>query len=495
MKRKSRASKTESDSATSPGPILEESLKKEAKRSPEEKDLDLENKPDDPKNTEINSIDNKEFDPRDYFPPSEQLPSCSFEDLGLGSWISETLRAVEIKKPTQTQIACVPPVLKGTDVIGCAKTGSGKTAAFALPILQKLIQDPYGVFSLVLSPTRELAIQIGEQFSVFGQSINLKVAVIVGGLDMVDQAILLGKRPHVVIATPGRLADHIRSNSDVVNFKKIKFLVLDEADRLLTDTFAPDMSVILESLPKERQTLLFTATITSAVYQYYSRKKEAGNEPFVYVFQDEIKTVSTLNQSYLLVPSYVKDSYLVQLLLNPEYETTSVIIFTNKCKTAESINIMLRHLGFKSTALHSKMSQRDRLHSIDVFKCEKTKILVSTGVASRGLDIPSVDLVINFDIPRDPDEYIHRVGRTARIGRSGSAITIMTENDVQLILDIEKKIGKKLEEYTVSENKVVEILSKVVAARRVATMNLLDSSFGERDKIRKKKNKKALKMR
>ncbi|PVU97255.1 hypothetical protein BB561_000679 [Smittium simulii] len=447
--------------------------------------------PDSAKQIDDNKSTKAYVEPEYKFPTSVTPKACSFSDLGLGAWLIEALKAVEIKSPTETQRASIKPIIEGKDVISCAKTGSGKTAAFALPILHKLAQDPYGVFALVLSPTRELAIQIGEQFTVFGKSINLKISVIVGGLDMVDQALSLNARPHIVIATPGRLADHIKSNSDVINFNKVKFLVLDEADRLLTDSFAPDMSVILEKLPKEKQTLMFTATISESIYQYYLRKKDANIDPFVHICQDNIRTVDTLSQLYMLVPSYVKDGYLVQLLLKPEYEDISIIIFTNMCRTAESVNIMLRHLGFKSNSLHSKMSQHERLNSINLFKAQNTKILVTTGVASRGLDIPSVELVVNFDTPSDADEYIHRVGRTARIGRSGSAITIMTERDEERILSIENRIGKKLDEIKVSEKEVVVILSKVIAARRVATMNLIDKSFGEKDRIRKKKVKRA----
>ncbi|OLY83342.1 ATP-dependent RNA helicase dbp8 [Smittium mucronatum] len=426
---------------------------------------------------------------------SSPPPLCTFKDLGVGDWLIDALKAVEISKPTEIQRACISEILKGRDVIGGAKTGSGKTAAFALPILHNLSLDPFGVFALILTPTRELAIQIADQFTVFGKSINLKTTIIVGGLDMMDQALSLSKRPHIVVATPGRLADHVKSCSDAVNFSRIKYLVLDEADQLLTPTFAPDLEVIMDAIPPSKSTLLFTATMSPSVTQYYNMKKSTGNPPFVHIMQDEVKTVAELDQYYILVPSYVKDSYLVQLLLKEDYTGKSIIIFANRCKTAEIINVMLKKLGFKSTSLHSKMGQQDRLNSLGRFRAMATKILVTTGVGSRGLDIPFVDLVINLDCPRDPNEYIHRVGRTARAGRSGEAISIVTENDVNLVLGIEEKIGKKLNELKIDEKDVLDKLSKVMAARRVAAMHLIDNSFGEKDYIRNKKKNKNSKKR
>ncbi|KAJ1959965.1 putative RNA helicase, partial [Dipsacomyces acuminosporus] len=182
-------------------------------------------------------------------------PMCTFSELDLDQWLVDSLKAMAITRPTEIQRACIKHILAGRDVIGGAKTGSGKTAAFALPILQKLSEDPYGVYALVLTPTRELAYQIAEQFNVLGKGVNIKVSVVIGGMDMVAQALELSRRPHVVVATPGRLADHIQSSANAIHFQRVKYLVMDEADRLLTDTFAPDLAVIMDSIPKQRQTL------------------------------------------------------------------------------------------------------------------------------------------------------------------------------------------------------------------------------------------------
>ncbi|PHZ16057.1 DEAD-domain-containing protein, partial [Rhizopus microsporus ATCC 52813] len=410
-----------------------------------------------------------------------------FLKLGVQEWMIDTLKSMSIKLPTEIQRACIPPILEGKDVIGGAKTGSGKTAAFAIPILQKLSEDPYGVFALVLTPTRELAFQIAEQFRVLGKGIGAKECVVVGGMDMMTQAIELSKRPHIIIATPGRLRDHIHSSSGAVDLRRCKFLVMDEADRMLSSTFVPDLEVILPLLPKNRQTLLFTATMTESILALKDVEEDPAKKPFVHVCDMSISTVSTLDQYYVFVPSQVKIVYLAHLLRTDDLNDKSIIIFCGRCSTAELITVMLKELGIRCTALHSEMSQQQRLDSLGKFRAEVVKILISTDVGSRGLDIPSVECVLNYDIPRDPTDYIHRVGRTARAGRDGKAISIVTEKDIQLIQNIEGRTNKTMEKYEVDEDEVLDILSEVTAAKRMASMKLHDEGFGEKSHTRKKK--------
>ncbi|KAG2176118.1 hypothetical protein INT43_005351 [Umbelopsis isabellina] len=411
----------------------------------------------------------------------------TFENLGLSSWLVDALSSLSIRKPSEIQKACVPAILSGKDVIGGAKTGSGKTAAFALPILQKLSEDPYGIFALVLTPTRELAFQIAEQFRVLGRGVNVKETVVVGGLDMMQQALDLSRRPHVVIATPGRLRDHIQSSSGAADLKRIKYLVMDEADRLLSDTFTEDLEVIFNNIPEKRQTLLFTATMTDSILALSDAEEDPKKRPFLYQCDTSISTVSTLDQSYVFVPSHVREVYLVHVLRSEDFAGKSVIIFCGRCRTAEMITVMLKELGIRCTALHSDMSQQQRLDSLGRFRAEVIDVLVATDVGSRGLDIPTVQLVLNYDIPRDPTDYIHRVGRTARAGRGGQALSIITERDVQLVHNIEAKINKQMEEYKINENKILEELSEVTTAKRVARMHLHDTNFGERRELRKMK--------
>lgn len=412
----------------------------------------------------------------------------TFKELGLNAWLLEALQRMSLTVPTEIQANCIPAILEGRDVVGGAKTGSGKTAAFALPMLHKLAVDPYGVFGLVLTPTRELALQLAEQFAAFGESISLKYAVVVGGLNMMKQTVELSHRPHIIIATPGRLADLIRSSPDVIHLSRLSTLVLDEADMLLTPTFAEALADIFAVLPQDRQTLLFTATMTENVTALLNKKRVNRPEPFTYICQSSVMTVSTLKQEYIFLPSYVREAYLCHVLALPENENKSTIIFTGRCRTAEMVKIMLCHLDHSCVALHSLMSQRARIDAIGRFKTGHTTTLISTDVGSRGLDIPSVQLVINYDLPQDTSSYIHRVGRTARAGKGGSALSFVTERDIDLVHAIEERVGKPMEEFQVSENKILEILNKVTEAKKKATMIMHDCNFGEQRRARQERN-------
>ncbi|XP_068776496.1 probable ATP-dependent RNA helicase DDX49 [Struthio camelus] len=413
---------------------------------------------------------------------------AAFRELGLAPWLVEQARQVGLSRPTAVQAACIPPVLQGRDCLGCAKTGSGKTAAFVLPVLQALSEDPYGIFCLVLTPTRELAYQIAEQFRVLGKPLGLKDCVVVGGLDMVAQALELSRKPHVVIATPGRLADHLRS-SNTFSLKKLKFLVLDEADRLLeqecTD-FTEDLEVILEAVPARRQTLLFSATLTDTLNEL---KSLAMNRPFFWEALSEVRTVDELDQRYLLVPETVKDAYLVHLIqtFQDEHEDWSIIVFTKTCKDCQVLNMMLRKFNFPSVALHSMMKQRQRFAALAKFKSSIFRILIATDVAARGLDIPAVQVVINHNTPGLPKIYIHRVGRTARAGRHGIAITMVTQYDIHLVHAIEDEIKLKLQEFSVEERFVLDILTQVYITRRECEIKLEGMDFDEKKEINKRK--------
>ncbi|XP_070543521.1 probable ATP-dependent RNA helicase DDX49 [Ptychodera flava] len=415
----------------------------------------------------------------------EDGESATFSSLGLNDWLIKQCQAVGIRRPTPVQYHTIPAILQGRDCMGCAKTGSGKTAAFALPILQTLCEDPYGIYCLVLTPTRELAIQIAEQFRVLGKPIGLKDAIIIGGMDTIKQAMELSAKPHVVIATPGRLADHLNS-SNTFSLKKIKYLVLDEADRLLEPTFSEDLETIFDALPEKRQTLLFSATLTDTLEKL---QEVCMNKPFFWQSKAEIATVEQLDQRYVLTPAQVKDAHLVHILqtiLN-EHPDHSILIFTNTCKNCQLLSVMLRELDFPCAALHSMIRQRERMAALVKFKSSVAKILIATDVASRGLDIPSVQVVINHNVPSSPKDYIHRVGRTARAGRGGMALTLMTQYDVKLIHAIEAHINTKLTEYEVKEKEVLEILNEVSVARRGADVTLEEQEFGERRLINKRK--------
>ncbi|GAB7346429.1 hypothetical protein MBLNU457_5126t1 [Dothideomycetes sp. NU457] len=380
----------------------------------------------------------------------------SFASINVDNWLVNSLSNMAIKHPTGIQAACIPEILKGRDCIGGSRTGSGKTVAFAVPILQKWAKDPSGIFAVVLTPTRELALQIFEQFKAISAPVGLKPILVTGGADMREQALALARRPHVVIATPGRLADHIQNSGEdtIKGLRRVRYLVLDEADRLLEPgpgSMLPDIETCLDVLPpsSQRQTLLFTATVTSSVRALKEQPVAPGKPP---VFITEIDTdslaiPSTLIQTYQLVNVVHKEKYLHILLSTPSNLTKSVIVFANRTTTANLIEYILRLLGHRVTALHSALQHRDRTDNLARFRAGAARILVATDVAARGLDIPSVGLVINYDIPRDADDYIHRVGRTARAGRRGVSISLVGQRDVELVQNIETRVGELMGEY------------------------------------------------
>lgn len=422
----------------------------------------------------------------------------TFEDLGISKWLCDSLRAMAIYKPSSVQKSCIPPISAGNDCIGGARTGSGKTIAFAAPMLSEWSRDPWGICGLILTPTRELAIQIAEQFRALGATMNVRVAVVVGGADMVSQSLELQRKPHFVVATPGRLADHILSSGEdtVGGLRRIKYLVLDEADRLLSASLASDLGKCMEILPppKSRQTLLFTATLTDSV----NSLRERNPAVFVHEVPKEENVIpQALHQYYLLCPSYVKHAYLYSLLSVAENAEKTGMVFVNRTETAEVILRTLQLSGIRTTSLHSQMPQSERLNALGRFRAGAARIMVSTDVASRGLDIPQVEMVINYDLPADADDYVHRVGRTARAGRGGEAFSIVSERDVARIENIEKRIGSKLVQYSaITDKQVIDTaLKKVSVAKRQALVDMDRDNFGEKRKIQKKKAKVARRTR
>ncbi|KZV53184.1 DEAD-box ATP-dependent RNA helicase 10 [Dorcoceras hygrometricum] len=393
----------------------------------------------------------------------------TFKDLGVNDELAEACDNLGWKNPTKIQIEAIPFSLGGKDIIGLAQTGSGKTGAFAIPILQSLLENPQAFFACVLSPTRELAIQISEQFEALGSGIGVKCAVLVGGVDLVQQSIALGKRPHIVVATPGRLVDHL-SNTKGFSLRTLKYLVLDEADRLLNEDFEKTIDEILGVIPRDRRTFLFSATMTKKVKKL---QRACLKNPVKIEVASKYSTVDTLKQQYCFVPAKYKDCYLVYILT--EMSGSTSMVFTRTCDATTLLAYILRNLGFRAIPINGHMSQGKRLGALNKFKAGECNILICTDVASRGLDIPSVDMVINYDIPTNSKDYIHRVGRTARAGRSGVAIAIVNQYELEWYLQIEKLIGKKLPEYPAQEDEVLLLLERVTEAKRISQMKIKES--------------------
>ncbi|XP_067011078.1 ATP-dependent RNA helicase DDX47 [Anabrus simplex] len=398
----------------------------------------------------------------------EKDHQVTFKDLGVVDILCEACGQLNWKSPSKIQQEAIPVALQGKDVIGLAETGSGKTGAFAIPILQELLKSPQRYFALILTPTRELAFQISEQFEALGSAIGVKCAVIVGGMDMVSQALMLAKKPHILIATPGRLVDHLE-NTKGFNLRALKYLVMDEADRILNMDFEVELDKILKVIPRERRTFLFSATMTKKVQKL---QRASLHDPVKVEVSTKYQTVEKLQQYYVFIPVKYKDVYLVHIL--NEMAGNSFMVFCATCNNTMRTALLLRNLGFMAVPLHGQMSQNKRLGALTKFRAKNRSILISTDVASRGLDIPHVDVVINFDIPTHSKDYIHRVGRTARAGRSGKSITFVTQYDVELFQRIEQLIGKTLPLYATEEDEVMSLQERVSEAQRVARMDLKD---------------------
>ena len=416
--------------------------------------------------------------------------NTTFEALGLVPTLVETCHKLGYKRPTEIQAQSIPITLSSItkilfltflfcpfldrDVIALAQTGSGKTAAFALPILQALLERPQPMFACVLSPTRELAIQISEQFEALGSAIGVRCAVVVGGVDMMTQAIALSKHPHIIVGTPGRLVDHLE-NTKGFSMRQLKYLVLDEADRLLNMDFGEDIDKLLRAIPRERRTLLFSATMTSKVQKL---QRACLSDPVRVEVSSKYSTVDTLVQSYCFLPARHKDIVLAYLL--NEFTGNTIIVFVNSCKNAQRLAVVLRILGFPAIPIYGQLTQPKRLGALNKFKAGERSILLATDVASRGLDIPSVDIVINFDLPTHSKDYIHRVGRTARAGRAGKAVTMVTQYDVEYYQRIEALLGKKLSEHIVPKEAIGILTERVQEAQRQAIMKIKESEMSSK---------------
>ena len=399
----------------------------------------------------------------------------SFASLGVCDELCESVARLGWSSPTAIQCEALPYTLKGKDVIGLAETGSGKTGAFALPILQALLEKSSRLAALALAPTRELALQIAEQFEALGSGIGLRCVTLVGGVDMVAQAVALARMPHVVVGSPGRVVDHL-TNTKGFSLRSLRFLVLDEADRLLNMDFENELDTIVKQAPRERQTQLFSATMTSKVAKL---QRACLHDPVRVECSSKYATVSTLRQEYLFVPAKHKDCYTVLVLT--ELRGKSAILFTRTCEQSRRLALTLRNLGFGAVPIHGQMSQSKRIGALNKFKAGERGVLVATDVASRGLDIPSVDLVINYEVPQNSKDYVHRVGRTARAGRSGRAVTIVTQYDVELYQRVEKSIGRRLERFDGAEEEAALLLmERVGEAQRIAAVQMRETDAKKR---------------
>jgi ATP-dependent RNA helicase RhlE len=357
-----------------------------------------------------------------------------FYGLGIAPKILDVLDKIKFKVPTAIQSKAIPLAIEGKDVIGIAQTGTGKTHSFAIPMVQRLAQKP-GI-GLVLAPTRELAIQIEEAFQGLVHPFGLKTACLIGGAPMEPQVQALRRNPRVVIATPGRLIDHMGQWNFIPD--TVNMLVLDEADRMLDMGFAPQIDKILRFLPKERQTMLFSATIPQEIMEIATKNMKL---PVSIEIAPSGTTAERVTQELFIIRRESKQQLLGKLL--KQYHG-SVLLFSRTKHNARKIVLAIRGMGCSAAEIHSNRSLGQRREALEGFKSGKYRVLVATDIAARGIDVTGIELVINFDLPEDAQNYVHRIGRTARAGHKGHAISFATPDQSEEIRNIEKLIRTSL---------------------------------------------------
>ncbi len=360
--------------------------------------------------------------------------TLDFQNLGISSRILTTLKKMKISTPTPIQQKCIPVGLEGKDIMGIAQTGTGKTLAFVIPLVQQLDHLPGR--SLVLLPTRELALQAAETFHQIGTPFNLKIAVLIGGESMHRQIQELKRQPRIIVATPGRLLDHLKQN--LIHLKDIKILVLDEADRMLDMGFAPQLNQIMRSVPKERQTLLFSATMPDSIVKLATTYMSL---PVRLEVAPAGTTAAEIEQEIFIIQQESKLSLLEKLL--QQYRGT-VLVFSRTKFGAKKITSILRALGHNTAEIHANRSQSQRREAMNGFRSGKYRVMVATDIAARGIDVSNIEVVINFDLPDKSEDYVHRIGRTGRAGKKGLAISFATPGQRREIHIIERLIKKNL---------------------------------------------------
>lgn len=369
----------------------------------------------------------------------------TFQEFGLSRKITDAIAEEGYQTPSEIQSAAIPVALQGRDILGCAQTGTGKTAAFALPVLQKLSERPLlsekgkrVVRALVLTPTRELAAQIYDSFKSYGRYLDLQSAVVVGGVSQVHHKEVLEHGTDILIATPGRLLDYVGQKQ--IDLSRIEIFVLDEADRMLDMGFVHDVNRVISYLPKKRQTLFFTATIPEEVRKLANGLLIAP----VNLAVTPVSSTTELTTQYVYFTDRVKKTELLIYLLRNRPSMESVLVFTRTKYGADKLSRKLKQAGVLALAIHGDKSQGARQKALSGFKSGEIRVLVATDIAARGIDIDGLSHVINYELPNVPETYVHRIGRTGRAGRTGEAISFCDFDEKPYLKDIEKLIRKKV---------------------------------------------------
>ncbi|HSW35679.1 MAG TPA: DEAD/DEAH box helicase [Candidatus Limnocylindrales bacterium] len=395
----------------------------------------------------------------------------SFEQMGLSRPLMKAIFKMGFESPTAIQEEVVPPAMLGQDIIGQAQTGTGKTAAFGIPLVEKIGVEATDIKGLVLTPTRELAIQVAEELNTIGQYKGIKALPVYGGQDINRQIRSLKNKPQIIVGTPGRLMDHMRRKT--IRLQQVSLVVLDEADEMLDMGFIEDIELILKEVPLERQTMLFSATISHSVQSLARRFMQ--NPTLIQIKPKEV-TVTNIKLQYVEVQERDKFDVLCRVLdvQSPE----RAIIFGRTKKRVDEINEALDKRGYSAEAIHGDLTQSKRDSVMRNFKQGSTELLVATDVAARGLDIGGVTHVYNFDIPQDTDSYVHRIGRTGRIGKTGTAVTLATPRERYQLSLIESNIKRKIHLFpTPTLSEVVEERQRITRDLVLGTLENEDTSF------------------
>ena len=367
-----------------------------------------------------------------------------FKDLGLCNEILSSIDNIGYKEPTEIQKKAIPNILIGRDILGCAQTGTGKTGSFIMPLIEILNSGKSKSRmprSLVLAPTRELAMQVSEEFNKINQYLKLQMALLIGGTSFAEQENKLSKGVDVLIATPGRLLDHIERGKVLI--KDVKLLVIDEADKMLDMGFIPDIIKINKLLPKIRQTLFFSATLSNEIRNIGKDLLINPKEIFINQYSS---TSENIDSTFIKTKSKSKMNDLKKLLcIDP---IKSAVIFCNKKSDIDKVSKFLKKYNFSTVSLHGDMDQNLRIKSLESFKKKSVEMLIASDVAARGIDIDGLSHVFNYDVPNNPEDYVHRIGRTGRAGKKGKAYTLFDDNDNKTIVSIEKLIKKKVTKTT-----------------------------------------------
>ncbi|KJP86320.1 hypothetical protein AK88_04039 [Plasmodium fragile] len=446
-------------------------------------------------------------------------PPVTFEELGVEDWLVKVSKTVQISHPTKIQQLCLPLIMKGHNVIGTSETGTGKTICYCWGILQELNKNSFGVFAIVLLPTRELVVQVVEQFLLYGYRIGIKILSCIGGSSLIEQRRGVLAKPHVIVGTPGRTSDIMENCVDVTNcFKRLKFFVLDEADLLLQKCYETKLEVILRSLPKRgdstsascaaaggshiaavggsgsglggasgggRRTLLFSSTITDSL-KLLANCFPQDNLILVNANKKQ-KPLKNLDQRYIYVDEIAQMTYLVYLL-RKKLPDQSGIIFTDNSYRCELIYTVLCMLGgFSAESIHSSKDPKKRLGALSKIKNGGCKILVATDIISRGIDIPKTSFVINFDFPNDSVLYVHRVGRTARANRKGVAVSFVDKRDVNSFNNVMKMMKGALKPWRLKKKEVLQDMFKVGRVLKKAELLLEEREDARREHRRMQK--------